>query len=506
MMVLAKSTSGVLLETLLAGLADGATCGQIRVNGLSMDSRKTGPGDLFLACHGTRTSGVHFLRDAVKAGAGVIVAEADAGLQRFFNEVPVITVSDLRTKIGIIAARFHDHPSAKMRVIGVTGTNGKTSVSCFIAQALAEISSHKVGLIGTLGYGPYQLLHAGPNTTPDPVTVQSTLADFYRQGIDTVVMEVTSIGLDQGRVRGVDFNIGIFTNLTIDHLDYHGDIDTYAEAKKQLFTSHEIRHAIINIDDTYGRRLFREIATTVPVTGYGLVDQFSVVTVAADTSMVQAMIEEDDPGMTLAIKSSWGEAKLPVAIGGRYNAYNLLASLAALCVMGIPFPQAIERLSQLSPVPGRMEKFGSSGRPTVFVDYAHTPDALQHALTYVKSQTTGKLVCVFGCGGNRDRSKRPQMGAIAETYADRVVLTNDNPRHEDPQAIIAEILNGISDRGRVRVELDRNKAITDAIQSAGADDMILVAGKGHEAYQEIAGQRYPFSDRQLVRQLLGAEA
>jgi len=505
MMVLAKSTNGVVLEMLLAGLADCATYGQIRVSGLSMDSRKTSPGDLFLACHGTRTSGVHYLREAINAGAVAIVAEADAGLQRFINEIPVIGVNDLRARVGIIASRFHGHPSSKMQVIGITGTNGKTTISYFIAQALTGISKHKVGLIGTLGYGPYPQLHAGPNTTPDPVTVQSTLADFYRQGIDTVVMEVTSIGLDQGRVCSVDFNIGIFTNLTIDHLDYHGDINTYAEAKKQLFTSHGIRHAIINIDDDYGRQLYREIAAVVPVTGYGLVERFSNVTAAEDKSTVLAMAEESDQGMTLSIKSPWGEAKLSVTIGGRYNAYNLLASLAALCVMGIPFPQAVERLSRLSPVPGRMERFGGGGQPTVIVDYAHTPDALQNVLTFVKSQTTGKLVCVFGCGGNRDRSKRPQMGAIAETYADVIILTNDNPRYEDPLAIIEGILGGISDRNAVRIELDRNKAVTDAIQSARAGDTILVAGKGHEAYQEIAGQRYPFSDRQLVRHLLGAE-
>ena len=495
-----------MLKTLLEGLTDVATCGQISVSGLNMDSRKIRPGDLFLACHGKETSGVHYLRQAISAGAVAIVAEADAGLQRFINDVPVIAVGDLRAKAGVIAARFHDHPSRKIKVIGVTGTNGKTSVSYFIAQALAGISSHKAGLIGTLGYGVYPQLQAGANTTPDPVIVQSTLADFYRQGIDTVVMEVTSIGLDQGRVRGVDFNIGIFTNLTIDHLDYHGDMTTYAEAKKQLFTSHGIRHAIINIDDEYGRRLYREIATAVPVTGYGLVDQLSVVNAFDDKSILQAMVEENDQGVTLSIRSPWGEAQLSVAIGGRYNSYNLLASLAALCVMGIPFSQALERLSLLSPVPGRLEKYGGGGQPTVFVDYAHTPDALQNVLAFLQGQNAGKLVCVFGCGGNRDRSKRSQMGAIAESYADAIILTNDNPRHEDPQAIIADILSGISNRSPVHIELDRRKAIAAAIQSAGAGDTVLIAGKGHETCQEIAGQRYPFSDRQLVRHLLGAEA
>ena len=506
-MAMIDTTEGVPLARLFEGLADCSSCSQTRVRGISINSRKTRPGDLFLACHGTKTSGVHYIREAINAGAIAVAAEADAGAALFTNEIPVVPVYGLRNNAGIITARFYDHPSAKMNVVGITGTNGKTSVSCFIAQVLSDDSNHKVGLIGTLGYGPYARLISGSNTTPDPVVLQQTLAEFFRKGIDTVIMEVTSIGLDQGRVAGVDFNIGILTNLTTDHLDYHGDMHTYAEAKKQLFTSHDLSHAIINIDDDYGRKLCSELGNSVAIIGYGLVGSLSATTgKAPESSDVLATFEETQKGMTLDIKSPWGRGELNAGISGRYNAYNLLASLAALCLMDMPFEQVIEQLSRITPVPGRLEKFGGNGNPLVYVDYAHTPDALEHVLKFLKGKCSGRLVCVFGCGGNRDRSKRPEMGAIAEAYADQVILTSDNPRDEEPEVIINEILAGITDKGRVRMQPDRNEAITTAIQSTASGDTVLVAGKGHETYQEIAGHRYPFSDRQLVRKLVGTGA
>ena len=506
MMVLTDPTNGVLLGTLLTELADCSSCVQILIHGISMDSRKTKPGDLFLACHGAKTSGVHYLREAINAGAVAIAAEADAGLQRFINDVPVVAVKDLSANAGIIAARFHDHPSAKMQVIGVTGTNGKTSTACFIAQAIGGIENHKAGLIGTMGYGIWPQLKPGANTTPDPVTIQATLADFFRRGIDAVIMEVTSIGLEQGRVHGVDFQIGIYTNLTVDHLDYHGNMHAYAESKKQLFTCHGLRHAIINVDDEFGRKLAGALPSSVNCIGYGLVERFATMAGTKRKSLVQAVVEENTKGLALTIRSPWGEGQLQVAIGGRYNAYNLLASLAALCLLEVPLQLALDRLAVLSPVPGRLEHFGGAALPDVYVDYAHTPDALNNVLSYLRGQCPGRLICVFGCGGNRDRTKRPQMGAIAASQASMVILTNDNPRHEDPQTIIDDILSGISNRSGVCVELDRGLAIAHAIRSAQAGDMILVAGKGHETYQEVAGQRYPFSDRQLIRRLLGNEA
>ena len=507
MMALSKPTNGVALNMLLEGMAGIPAGDATRVSGLSMDSRRTRAGDLFLACHGTRTSGIHYLQAAVDAGAVVIAAEADAGVAEVIGDVPVIAVNNLRSKTGIIAARFYGHPSQRMNVVGITGTNGKTSIASFIAQALSAMPGHKVGLIGTLGYGPYLNLTTGPNTTPDPVTVQQTLAEFVQQGIDTAIMEVTSIGLDQGRVIGVDFNLGILTNLTIDHLDYHGDMQTYAEAKKQLFTSHGIRHAILNLDDAYGRKLAGEIAGQVSVTGYGLVNRRPNNTeIDNRTPALVAAVEEDNQGMVLAVKSPWGEARLNTLMSGRYNAYNLLASLAALCLLDLPFAQVITQLSRVTPVPGRLERFGGGAQPEVYVDYAHTPDALQHVLNYLRSRCTGKLVCVFGCGGDRDRSKRARMGAIAEACADQIILTNDNPRFEDPAAIIRDILTGITDPDAVQIQPDRSAAISSAIQTAAAGDIVLIAGKGHETYQEIAGQRYPFSDRQLVRNLFGSGA
>lgn len=507
MMALTDSTDGVPLTRLFEGLADCSSCSRTRVSGLSLDSRRTRPGDLFLACHGTNTSGIYYIREAINAGAIAVAAEADAGTAILTNEVPVIPVNNLRNNAGIIAARFFDHPSAKMNVVGITGTNGKTSVSWFIAQCLSGDLKNNVGLIGTLGYGPYAQLTSGLNTTPDPVVLQQTLDEFYRKGIDTVIMEVTSIGLDQGRVAGVDFNIGLLTNLTIDHLDYHGDMHTYAEAKKQLFTSHALGHAIINIDDEYGGRLASDLSSEVDVTRYGLVDKFPAA--ACDDpgpNTVVAAVDETQDGLCLNIRSPWGWGELNVAISGRYNAYNLLASLAALCLLEISFDQALMQLSRITPVPGRLERFGGNNQPVVYVDYAHTPDALEHVLQYLKGTNSGKLLCVFGCGGNRDRTKRARMGAIAEVYADQVILTSDNPRHENPEAIIKEILDGFTRTESVQIQPDRTRAITTAVLSATAGDTILIAGKGHETYQEIAGQRIPFSDRQLVRNLLGTGA
>ena len=504
MMALLETTDGVPLAMLLEGLADCSAYGQVRVGGISIDSRKTRHGDLFLACHGTNTSGVHYIRKAIDAGAAAVAAESDAGTAVFTDEVPVIPVDGLRNKAGVIAARFYGHPSAGMNVIGITGTNGKTSVSCFIAQALAGYSGRNVGLIGTLGYGPYSKLVSGLNTTPDPVVLQQTLADLLHEGTDTVIMEVTSIGLDQGRVAGVDFNMGVLTNLTVDHLDYHGDMHTYAGAKKQLFTSHGIRHAIINTDDEYGARLCSELGGEVPIISYGLVDELPATQAGPAPSAVLAVVDETQAGLSLDITSPWGRGKLTAGISGRYNAYNLLASLAVLCLLEIPFEQALKQLSMLTPVPGRLEKFGGNGRPEVFVDYAHTPDALDHVLQFLKEDCSGKLICVFGCGGNRDRSKRAPMGTIAETYADRVIVTSDNPRFEAPALIIEDILAGISNKEDVQVVEDRTQAITTAMNSAAAGDIVLIAGKGHETYQEIAGQRIPFSDRQLVRSLLEA--
>jgi UDP-N-acetylmuramoyl-L-alanyl-D-glutamate--2,6-diaminopimelate ligase len=505
MMALAETTKGVLLESLLAGLADTSKFGRIQISGLSMDSRAAKSGDLFLACRGMKTSGVNYVREAIQAGVSAIAAEADAGLETFIiNDVPVIPINDLRNQAGVIAARYHGHPSRELNVVGITGTNGKTSVSWFIAQALMGVSNRGVGVIGTLGYGIYPQLNAGMNTTPDPLIVQSTLADFQSRGVGTVVMEVTSIGLDQGRTRGVDFAIGILTNLTVDHLDYHGDMDTYAVAKKKLFTNHRIRNAVVNIDDTYGARLREDIGRNIPVTGYGLIDQRSALKAHDQTTDVAAIVADNPPGQTLYIKSPWGEGLLNTSIGGRYNAYNLLASLITLCLLDITFQQALESLGRVSPVPGRMEKYGGGTKPLVYVDYAHTPDALRNVLAFLReNHRTGKLVCVFGCGGGRDRSKRPQMGAIAELIADEVILTSDNPRYEDPVAIIQDILTGCSRPTSVRIELNRPLAVTAAIHSASAGDIVLIAGKGHETYQEIAGQRVPYSDRQLVRELLG---
>lgn len=492
MMALNESTFGIPLETLLEGFAECPSVDDRKVTGLSMDSRNIGHGYLFLACHGANTSGVQYIGKAIKAGAIAVAAEADSQTEAFNGKVPVIAVKNLKEKAGEIASRFYGHPSSKMKVIGVTGTNGKTSVTNFIVQGLTIREKNKTGLIGTLGSGIYPHLDNGINTTPDPVLLQHILADFYQHGIETVAMEVSSHGLDQGRVKGVDFNIGVFTNLSMDHLDYHGNMDSYADAKKRYFIDYGIDNAVINIDDEYGLELSKEIGNSVPVITYGLQQPCDVT----------ARVSESEHGMTLDIRSPWGEGRLQVSITGGYNACNLLAVVAVLNLLGIPFQETLQMLSPLAPVPGRMEKFGGSGRALVYVDYAHTPDALEKVLTLVKNMEPGKLVCVFGCGGDRDRTKRALMGAIAESFADEVILTNDNPRGEDPASIIRDILSGFKSRDAVMIEPDRASAIRAAIKSAGAGDIVLVAGKGHETYQEIAGVRLPFSDQQAVRNLL----
>lgn len=504
MMVLNESNDGMTLSYLLEGLADFPSDIDCEITGLCLDSRQAGAGDLFLACRGQKTHGARYIEDAINAGVAVVAIESGAMEQPVDFDIPIVTIDKLGDKAGFIAARFYGKPSEHLDVVGITGTNGKTSVSHFIAQALSVDEKQKAGLVGTLGYGLYGQLQSTKNTTPDPVTLQRVLAEMRQQGASTAVMEVSSHGLEQGRTNGVNFNIGVFTNLSRDHLDYHRDMNAYAEAKKSLFFSPELNYAVINTDDEYGKKLAVELGDHLHVIRYGLEKSDSVDT-GSGGSFVSAVIRKNNVDyLELDIKSPWGKGQLELRAGGEFNAYNALASLAVLCLLKIPFEQALTGLSGITPIPGRMESFTADGMPHVIVDYAHTPDALEKALIALRNQCRGRLHCVFGCGGNRDREKRPQMGRFAEKYADRIIVTNDNPRTEDPQIIIDDILSGIKQHDAVVVKPERSEAISFAIESANESDIVLVAGKGHETYQEMSGQRYPFSDRQLVRNLLGA--
>jgi UDP-N-acetylmuramoyl-L-alanyl-D-glutamate--2,6-diaminopimelate ligase len=484
--------AGASLHQLLQGLVETLPEADCRIGGIALDSRDVEPGDAFLALHGYSEDGSQYIADAAARGAAVILLEE--GLKTGGGDlgIPIIPVRDLRANAGIIAARFYGEPSRKLEVIGITGTNGKTSVCQFIARALNEDHQGKVGCLGTLGYGK--------NTTPDPVTLQRLLSGFTTAAAEYAVMEVSSHALEQGRVNGVGFDIAVFTNLSHEHLDFHGDMEGYAQAKRKLFLIPGLMYAVINSRDAYGKMLMEELSGRVPVIDYGMADAES------EPSVNAVLRHQGTTGLRLEIASPWGNGDLQSSLIGAFNADNLLAALAVLCLLDMPFDDVMQRLSRIPPLPGRMEAFGTADNATVIVDYAHTPDALEQALITLKEICRGRLICIFGCGGERDMAKRPEMGRVAELHADRIIITSDNPRREPPQKIINEIAAGIQGGTETVIDEDRTRAISTAIRAAQPDDIILVAGKGHETYQEIAGQRYPFSDRQLVRNLLGMAA
>jgi len=361
------------------------------------------------------------------------------------------------------------------------------------------------GLIGTLGSGPWGQLTPSTTTTPDPISLHRLLAEMRDQKVRSVAMEVSSHGLNQGRISGIRFDIAVFTNLSRDHLDYHGTMADYGEAKRLLFHSDGLKAAVINLDDSWGREILAGLTAEARVQGYSLEDaelQEIPISVPCVQGRLWAMSNE---GLTLDITAPAGCGTLKNSLVGRFNAYNLLAALAVLLEVGMPFAEAIEGLSRVSGVPGRLERFGGEGKPLIVVDYAHTPDGLEKALWALREVCDGQLWCVFGCGGERDPGKRPLMGQVAEELADQVVVTSDNPRGEDPMIIIENILAGLRHRDRAKVEPDRAKAIAETIRKAGKNDVILVAGKGHETYQEIAGRRVPFSDRDVVRGIMAGK-
>ncbi|MCK9529599.1 MAG: UDP-N-acetylmuramoyl-L-alanyl-D-glutamate--2,6-diaminopimelate ligase [Gammaproteobacteria bacterium] len=472
------------------------------IDGITMDSRRVQPGGLFLACAGSRSHGASFIEEAVHRGARAIVVETEGqpridAIQLPAGEVPVLGIPELRRQAGLIGARFYGEPSRHMPVIGVTGTNGKTSVSQFIAHALAVDAP--AGVIGTLGNGLVSQLESTGHTTPDAVSVQATLADLLAAGARAVVMEVSSHGLDQGRVNGVQFEVAVFTNLTHEHLDYHGDMASYAAAKRLLFQVPDLRAAALNLDDAVGREWHAQLAGKLRVLGFGLDASFAPEVSARDLRL-------GPEGIAFEAVTPTGVAHIESPLIGRFNASNLLAALSVLLLLGMAPDVAAERLSRLRAVPGRMERFGGgAGRPMAVVDYAHTPDALEQVLMAARAHTRGRLVCVFGCGGDRDRGKRPIMGKVAERLADQVVVTDDNPRSEDPEFIVEEITRGMTHPERAQLIRDRARAIHAALAQAGPDDVVLVAGKGHETEQHIGDRKLLFSDRVEVSRFFGEE-
>ena len=450
---------------------------------LASDSRRVAPGAAFFAWPGGSADGRRHIAQAIERGCAAVIWERDGFAWDAGWKVPNAGLKDLRLQAGYLAHDFYGRPSDSMWVCGVTGTNGKTSCSHWIA-ALLSCLNEKTAVIGTLGSGFAANLDATENTTPDALELHRMLAEFKSAGAGAVAMEVSSHGLDQGRVNGVAFDCALFTNLTHDHLDYHGTLTAYAEAKARLFDAPGLGAAVLNLDDPFGAQLAQRLAARgVRTIGYSLSG------VQASEFISITSLE----GQKAKISSSWGSAEVTIPQLGRFNVANALGVLGCLVAKGISFEEGVKLLEALPQVAGRMQQIGD--RPLVVVDYAHTPDALDKVLSALKPVAQargGRLVAVFGAGGGRDKAKRPVMGSVAAARADRVVLTSDNPRGEDPRAIVEAIREGVS--GDCVVELDRAKAIDSAIASADAADVVLIAGKGHEGFQEIAGRRLPFSD------------
>lgn len=462
----------------------------IQFDRLILDSRHVQKNDVFVALSGETFDGHQFIQEALSKGVAAVLAERSE-----IKDDRIIVIPNLRHELGIIASRcFHD-PSKNLKVIGVTGTNGKSSVTQYCAQALKQCGE-TCGVIGTLGYGFLPNLEPLANTTPDALMLQSILAQMRDQGANSVAMEVSSHGLHQERVSGIHFDTAIFTNITRDHLDYHGDMASYQAQKRRLFSMPGLNQIIINADDDFGRQIIRESLGVVSVIAYGLEanSKFDCPQIIAHS------IRQNAKGFRAKIDSPWGSGELSSQLLGRFNISNLLAVLAVLMVRNISFEAALESLSHVQNVQGRMQAYGGDKQALVVVDYAHTPDALQQALLALKPHTQGKLWCVFGCGGDRDHGKRPIMGQIAERYSDQLILTNDNPRSEAPQSIIEEIKSGLICPWAVEVELDRGAAIAHAIDCAEPGDVVLIAGKGHETYQIIGDEKLPFSDIERVQQ------
>lgn len=475
-----------------------------RVRGaLHTDSRRVRAGDGFIAWPGAATDGRKHVGGALSQGAAACLVERE-GVEGFgFEGDAIASYEHLKAATGPIAAEYYGHPSDRLQVLAVTGTNGKTSTAWWLAQALSRLDGDPwpSAVIGTLGTGRPPAVESNGLTTPDPVLLQSEFRRFADQGLRACAIEASSIGLSERRLDGTRIAVAVFTNFTQDHLDYHGNMDSYWAAKAELFRWPGLRAAVVNIDDLKGAELMADMQAS------GL-DLWPVS--CERSARLQAIdIGYSQQGLRFTVVE--GEERHGVTTGliGQYNVANLLGVIGAMRALGVSLADAARACCELQPVPGRMECLQQSGRPLVAVDYAHTPDALDKALLALRplaEQRGGQLWCVFGCGGDRDPIKRPLMAAVAEKNADRVVVTSDNPRTEKPEAIISQILLGLTHRSSVEVEADRARAIAETVAAAAPGDVILLAGKGHESYQEVSGVKHPFDDRVHARKALEARA
>jgi len=467
------------------------------------DSRKVQPGDVFLAYPGHASDGRQYIQDAVKRGAAAVLWEREGFEWDASIKVANLPVDRLRWLVSDIADEVCGRPSEKLWMVGITGTNGKTSISQWVARAFINLG-RSCAVIGTIGSGFPGRLTDTANTTPDAIVLQQDLARFLAEGAQAVAMEVSSIGLDQGRVAGVRMDVAVFTNLTRDHLDYHHTMEAYAASKAKLFEHPGLKSAVLNFDDLMGVVQARRLADKdLNVVGYTVVPD-NAMAAPAKYVVVADQLRSTAHGMNFVVRCGDKQAEMSVGLVGQFNASNLLAVIAVLLESGVSFEQAIEVTRTLTPPEGRMQTLGGIGEPMIVVDYAHTPDALEQALKALKSTVVsrhGQLSCVFGCGGDRDPGKRALMGEVAVRLAHKAIITSDNPRSEDPLAIIAQVAEGAAQAEKIT---DRAEAIRQAVMGAHANDVILIAGKGHETYQEIAGKRHHFSDAEHASAALNA--
>lgn len=483
----------MLLQDLLNGFSQ--LSNHTEITGLALNSRDVKPGYIFFALPGTNVHGLHYAKQAVERGAKAVVYEKAQDLKLLEHLPPhciVVEVADLAIHLGEIAARFYGCPSSSLEVIGITGTNGKTSCSYYLAQTLDQCA-----VIGTLGWGFLHDVEVSLNTTPDALALQKILANLKRKQCKYAAMEVSSHGLDQGRANGIHFKGVLYTNISRDHLDYHGDMKSYVKSKLSLLKKPGIEFAVVNLDDDYAEQILSSIGPEIEVWTFSGKGKYR----AEYNGVYAKNIRLNETGVIFTLCFGTACIEIETSLFGQINVENLLAVAAVLLALGISFQELATKFAGLNPVKGRLQVFKQAEKPNVVVDYAHTPDALEKILKSLRPHCKKTLRLVFGCGGDRDRGKRSQMGRIAEQFADEVVLTNDNPRNEEAETIIADILSGMTQINS-SVILDRALAIESMIKRSSARDLVVVAGKGHENYQEIKGQRLPYSDIDTVQQIL----
>lgn len=472
--------------------------------GLALDSRDIIKGYVFIALAGSKQHGMAYIDQAINNGACAIIydpAGIESTLVEDSSQIPMIAIKGLAVKLGHIAARFYGNPSELMTVIGITGTNGKTSCSQFLSQMLDDSS-----VIGTLGWGEWSNLQKTINTTPDALEMQRILAELLKANKKAVAIEVSSHGLDQGRINGVAIKGAIYTNISRDHLDYHGTMNAYIQAKLLLLKSVGLVFVVVNLDDVFSDQIVAAVPEKVEIWGFSVKGK----TRSNCTNIIAENILSTDNGIEFELYCHGNKHRIKAPIYGHFNVENILTVFTTMLAMGVAEAEAIKRLEFIRPIPGRMERLGDERSPLIFVDYAHTPDALDKVLSSIKKHCTQALWVVFGCGGDRDKGKRSQMGQIATQWADHVIITDDNPRYENALDIVNDILKGCQDIGNstisrnVEVIQDRALAIQSVLARAAAKDCIVVAGKGHELYQEINGVRLNFSDSQVISDALTA--